>query len=187
MIPIYEQGDGNGIGHTLDTFVERFDEICAEHIESKRAKSFAFVLYDFHNRDIKKILRNQGVFVKLDRLSGDKISIFYLHGTTGRAIKKFNTNFIVKLGIESEVILPCVVFFKLADDGISEIQVANLESANLIHGFNELSDVFECYISDNKNNDGSKLGAIKVVKGASKFLSMETARGLVRELIGLAF
>lgn len=35
MIPIYEQGSGQGIGHGREQFIKRFDEICAEHLEKR--------------------------------------------------------------------------------------------------------------------------------------------------------
>jgi hypothetical protein len=43
MIPIYEQGSGNGIGHGLDSFLNLFDCICSEHRKEGRAKAFAFI------------------------------------------------------------------------------------------------------------------------------------------------
>jgi len=65
MIPIYEQGSGNGIGHGLSSFFRRFDEICAQHLAEGRAKSFAFIFYDFTDQALRKILKNQGVFAQL--------------------------------------------------------------------------------------------------------------------------
>jgi len=50
MIPIYEQGSGNGIGHGLDSFLNRFDCICSGHRKEGRAKAFAFIFYDFTDK-----------------------------------------------------------------------------------------------------------------------------------------
>jgi hypothetical protein len=95
MIPIYEQGTGNGIGHSLDTFIQRFDSICTEHERSGRAKSFAFIFYDFNDSDLRRVLKNEGVFAQLDRLAGALLSIFYLHSGTRRSIGLFNAHFLV--------------------------------------------------------------------------------------------
>lgn len=57
MIPVFEQGKGQGIGHTYNYFLNHFLEICNDHIENNRAKSFAFILYDFHNEHIRTILK----------------------------------------------------------------------------------------------------------------------------------
>ncbi len=79
MFPIFEQGQGKGIGHTFDTFLRKFIEICEEHLQTNRAKAFAFILYDFYDEATKKVFRNQGGFARLDRLSGQNLSVFYLH------------------------------------------------------------------------------------------------------------
>lgn len=57
MIPIFEQGSGKGIGHSADSFLERFHEIAVDHIEAGRAKALAFVFYDFQDREFKKVLK----------------------------------------------------------------------------------------------------------------------------------
>lgn len=77
MIPIYEQGSGKGIGHSVESFLARFEEIAISHIDDGRAKSLAFVLYDYHDSEFKQILKDQGVFAQLDRLSGKDLSVLY--------------------------------------------------------------------------------------------------------------
>src|SRR6266700_5291869 len=99
MIPIYEQGQGRGIAHGLDSFLDRFDAICQEHVTSKRAKAFAFIFYDFVDQDLRRILKNQGAFAQLDRLAGDDLSVFYLHMGRRDTVSKFNTAFLSKLGV----------------------------------------------------------------------------------------
>lgn len=87
MIPIYEQGDGRGIGYNLDSFVSRFESICQQHIDENRAKAFAFIFYDFTDSSFRKILKDKGAFVKLDRLScQDKILVFFTY-TQGQNIQ----------------------------------------------------------------------------------------------------
>ncbi len=96
MIPIYEQGCENGIGHGLSSFIRRFDQICTEHLSKGRAKSFAFIFYDFTDQAIRKILTNQGVFAQLGRLSGKELSVFYLHAGTEATVKAFNAHFLAR-------------------------------------------------------------------------------------------
>ena len=64
MNPIFEQGNGSGIGHNLDRFLERFIEICEIQLENGKAKSFALILYDFHDEAIKSVLKDQGGFTR---------------------------------------------------------------------------------------------------------------------------
>jgi hypothetical protein len=57
MIPIFEQGPGKGMGHSLRSFHERFDKIYREHIHVGRAKAFAFIFYDFTDEHLRRLLR----------------------------------------------------------------------------------------------------------------------------------
>jgi hypothetical protein len=113
MIPIFEQGKGRGIGLSLPSFKARFDQLCQEHLESQRALAFAFIFYDFGDSEIRKVLKDRGVFTQLDRLAGNDLSIFFLHSETRRAIETFNSAFLFKLGIQDNIELPCVVFLNL--------------------------------------------------------------------------
>jgi hypothetical protein len=181
MIPIYEQGSGNGIGHGLSSFLERFDEICAEHLTNDRAKSFAFIFYDFTDQAIRKILKNQGVFAQLDRLSGKELSVFYLHARTNRTMKAFNAHFFSALGIEGEATLPSVVFFRIREGAIEDVEIAQLESADLIHGFSELYGAIQQYLSAKPAASGEPSRAIRWLKGGAKFLSVELFRTALKK------
>jgi hypothetical protein len=76
MIPIYEEGHGKGVGHNFFSFCDRFNSICQEHLANQRAHTFAFIFYDFTNNDLRRILKDRGVFTKLDRLAAARLSIF---------------------------------------------------------------------------------------------------------------
>jgi hypothetical protein len=181
MIPIYEQGSGQGIGHGLKSFLKRFDAICQEHKTSKRAKAFAFIFYDFIDQDLRRILKNQGVFAQLDRLSGTELSIFYLHTGTEHAINEFNAAFLTALQLEGKAKPPCVVFFKLGGEGFEDIAVAQLNNADLIHGFKELYEVIERYIKTSKEKAGAGLKSLIWVKSALRFVSIEALRAALRK------
>ncbi len=120
MIPIFEQGDSQGIGHSFDSFIRRFSEICKNHIESKRAHAFAFIFYDFTDRNLKDVLKSKGGFARLDRLSGRKLYVFYLHSKNQRLNRHFNETFKYVFEIEDNVSLPFVLFLKF-DGEIAEI------------------------------------------------------------------
>lgn len=181
MNPIYEQGSGNGIGHGLSSFLRRFDEICAEHLSKGRAKSFAFIFYNFNDQTIRKILKNQGVFAQLDRLSGKELSVFYLHAGTRATIEAFNAHFINTLGIEGQVTLPCVVFIRVRGGAIEDVEVAQLESADLIHGFSELYGAIQQYLAAKPAASSEPSRAIRWLKGGAKFLSVEIFRAALKK------
>lgn len=180
MIPIYEQGSGNGIGHGLSSFLRRFDEICAEHLSNGRAKSFAFIFYDFTDQAIRTILNDQGVFTKLDRLSGKELSVFYLHAGTKTTVEKFNAHFFSALVIEGQATLPCVVFFRVREGAIEDVEIAQLESADLIHGFTELYSAIQQYLSAKPAASAEPSRAIRWLKGGARFLSVELFRAALR-------
>jgi len=131
MIPIYEQGTGRGIGHTFRSFQERFERICHEHLARGRARAFAFIFYNFTNADLQLILRDQGAFAKLDRLSGKDLSIFYPHSGTSHTVRSFNSHFLATLGISETGSLPCIVFFRVSKDAIEDLRVAELDKCGL--------------------------------------------------------
>lgn len=188
MIPIYEQGSGRGIGHGRQQFIKRFDEICAEHLEKKRARSFAFVFYDFNNKDLRKILSDQGVFAELDRLSGKQLSLFYLHGGDREAVESFNQNFLSVLGVEGKADLPCVVFFKVDAGDVAEVKVAQLDSADLVHGFRELVAVVEEYLSSSSSGGGgARYTAIRWLKVGGKFVTVGAFSAILKRGIEYLF
>ena len=187
MIPIFEQGSGNGIGHDLESFLARFDEICAQHLAQGRARSFAFIFYDFTDQELRKILKNQGVFAKLDRLSGTRLSVFYLHAGTRAAVEGFNTHFFRALGIEGQATLPCVVFFRIHEGAIEDIEIAQLESADLVHGFPEIYTAIENYLSAQPASPAEPSRAVRWLKGSAKFLSVEVFRAALKKGFELFF
>lgn len=182
MIPIYEQSHGNGIGHSADSFINRFDEIWKQHLAEGRAQKFAFIFYDFTDSAIRKILKDQGVFAKLDRLSGQKLSIFYLHHGTRHAIERFNGQFLSALDVADKVYLPCIVFFSFNNNEIGDLEIVQLDNADLIHGFNELYVAIERYLA-NAEDPPPPSRALKWVKSGSRFVSVEVLRAALRELL----
>jgi hypothetical protein len=187
MIPIYEQGSGNGIGHGLQSFLRRFDEICTQHLSQSRATSFAFIFYDFTDEPLRRILKNQGVFAQLDRLSGSRLSVFYLHAGTRHSVEAFNTHFFRALGIEGQAMLPCVVFFRVHDGGVEDVEIAQLESADLVHGLSELYGAIENYLSSQPAVPAQPSRALRWLKGSGKFLSVEAFRAALKNGFELFF
>lgn len=187
MFPIFEQGHGKGIGLDLDSFLWRFDSICEEHQRSGRAKSFAFIFYNFEDRDLKRILKDERVFTQLDRLSGSELSIFFLHTGAPRSVERFNSEFFSRIHVSPEAIPPCVVFFNLSKDGFTNIAVAQLDSANLLQGFHELYVVIERYIKSPSSAQKAESQALRWIKSGSKLMSLEALRAALRAVFGQLF
>lgn len=183
MIPIYEQGHGKGIGYGLDSFLDRFDAICRDHIESKRAKAFAFIFYDFQDEAIRRILKDEGVFAQLDRLAGTNLSIFYLHTAKRKGVvTKFNSDFLSKLHV-GDAAPPCVVFFKCGREGIEDVAVAQLDSADILHGFHELYGVIQRYINNDANEAAKGHPSLKWLKSGGRFIAKEVFRAALKKAL----
>ena len=154
MIPIFEQGDSQGIGHSFDTFIKRFGDICKKHIETKRAHAFAFIFYDFKDENLKNVLKSKGGFARLDRLSGKKLSVFYMHSDNRDLNNHFNETFKYVFEIEENVSLPFVLFVKF-DGEINEIEglkIFELEQDDPMFAFNELYETIETYVAQLEDN-----------------------------------
>lgn len=183
MIPIYEQGTGHGIDHSLDSFLVRFELLCQEHLCEKRARAFAFIFYDFCDQDFRSILRDQGVFTQLDRLTASNLSVFYLHAGRRPAVGQFNAEFMRRLRVDGDVSTPCVVFFRLREDKVEDVTIAQLESANLIHGFHELYGIIERYISEHLADMPAEPKYLRLIKSGTQFIAIESFRALLRSAL----
>ena len=54
-------------------------QTCKQHREEGRALAFAFIIYDFENHTISEILEKRNYWNSLDKISGKKLSIFYVN------------------------------------------------------------------------------------------------------------
>lgn len=147
MIPIYEQSEGQGIGYSFNNFLRRFVTICEEHQHNQRARAFAFILYDFENTAIRKVLKLQGGFAQLDRLSGHDLSIFYLHSSSRDICRTFNEIFMGSFGLSQTHQLPLVLFFTMCDGDVEDVEVYPLEQGNIAFAFGEVFGIIEDYIN----------------------------------------
>lgn len=185
MIPIFEQGDGRGIGHNLRSFLDRFDDILDEHSKSGRAHALAFVLYDFKDREFKQILKDQGVFTQLDRLSGNDLSIFFLHTGSRKGVRAYNEHLLARVSLDQPAQTPCVIFCRFDGQSFYDVEVAELDSANLIHGLQELYSTIESYISCLEEPRRTSV-SLRHLRSVAASISKETFRQGLRVAIEAA-
>ena len=173
MIPIFEQGQGQGIGHTFDSFLNKFINICEQHLESGRAQAFAFIFYDFGDEHVKNILKTKGGFARLDRLSGRELSVFYLDSDNKRLFGDFNEIFLGAFNIRHRSSLPFVLFFKVADREVTDIEIVELEQSNLMFAFEELYTTIESYINNNEEQENLKTNKLTQFVNQVKRISVD--------------
>jgi hypothetical protein len=156
MVPIFEQGNGQGIGYSYPDFLKRLIEICESHLSDDRAKGFALILYDFHDTVIRGILKSQGGFAKLDRLSGQNLSIFYLHSNASQRIEDFNKILLGAFDVSPEHTSPLIIFFKMKFQEPTSVQVVQLYQDNKMFAFQELYDAVATKVSELQMENASQ-------------------------------
>jgi hypothetical protein len=177
MNPIFEQRKGKGVGYSgISAFHARFEHLC----EARPERAFAFIFYDFKS-DLKKVLKDQGVFAQLGRLSGDWLDIFYLHSCRSSRIERFDETILKTLGID-DASIPCIVFFRWKDGAFTDILVVPLESASLMHGFQELHAVIDAYKAKRKppTQENGALKYFRWIPGALRFVTQEAVKAALK-------
>jgi hypothetical protein len=91
------------------------------------------------------------------------------------------------LGIEDQATPPCVVFFRVKNGAVEDVEIAQLESADLVHGFHELYGAIQQYLSENPAASTEPSRAIRWLKGGTKFLSVEVFRAALNKGFDLFF
>jgi hypothetical protein len=89
--------------------------------------------------------------------------------------------------VEGEAVPPCVVFFSLRDDKFVDVAVAQLNNADLIHGFGELYEVIEHYVENAGAVIGKELRWLKWLRSSGSFFAIETFRAALRKALELVF
>jgi hypothetical protein len=77
MVEVYLNSENTE--YSFKSFYPRFLEICKEHKEQGRALAFAFILYDFRNPQIAKVLRDDDYSFSLNAISGQYLTVFSLN------------------------------------------------------------------------------------------------------------
>lgn len=193
MIPIYEQVAGDEIGYRVNSFLRRFDALCAQSTEAGRAASFAFFFYDCQNQGLRQIMSDEGVVDRLERLAAGDLHLFYLHASKPKSIQRFNTEFLTALGVKAAVQLPCVVFFRYLQDSnqgqqenhgaIRDVAIAAIDNANLPHGFKELYGAITHYKAKEPNPAPELYRHLKWIEPTGPADSLEAVRAGLRRTL----
>ncbi|AWI26811.1 hypothetical protein [Flavobacterium pallidum] len=183
MNPIFEHKPETGIGYCKEDFLNNFLHICEKHKNQKRAKSFALILYDFHNKALRNLIKDFGAFIKLDRLSGKDISVFYLDSENQSSIATFNYIFSNAFEVDENTKKPFVIFFNVKDDDVKDVNIIELEQSNLLLAFQELHSTFENYLMclNDKNAESMKPKFLKIVSKVGS-ISLDKLMGILLEV-----
>ena len=106
----------------------------------------------------------------------------YLHTGQKEAVAKFNRVLLSALEVREKADLPCVVFCRLAEGQLRDIAVAQLDHADLIHGFHELYGVIDRYIA-NQADKTDGLRSVKWLKSGARFIAEEAFKVALEKLL----
>jgi hypothetical protein len=152
MCPIFLQDGEHGIGLGYEDFKQRFQAICEEHLQEKRATAFAFVFCDFE----------QGVTAEA---SGDMMTVFYLHLCAREAAAhSFNAHFLQALGVAEQVEPPCIVCFRVQDGAVEDVALHPIDerSGDPVLVLEQMRRQIKNYLSEMKKQ--GDLSALSVLR-----------------------
>jgi hypothetical protein len=129
MYTVFLQGADRGVGMGYEHFVAEFERICDIHIRNGRARAFAFIFYDLSHGPILDALQSERGFEILNSLTGKDITLFYLHSEAVPSYSEaFNKKFLKALNIDKQISPPCIVFFRVNEQNIEDVDFRNIDS-----------------------------------------------------------
>lgn len=189
MNPIFTISNTNNLnGYSYDEFTSQFEKICEDHINTGRAKKFAFIVYDFHS-ETQQVLKDIGAFVELDRLSGKNITIFYLDGQLNNKVNKqnklyknLNQTFLSLTG-ESIEKIPFIVFFDFIDGEIENFVCYSVRDDYkfILHDLGKAISTELNTINDKSEEKTSVFGSL--IKETPKILYTEFIKLVIKDII----
>ena len=155
MIAIYENSPGPRRGHSVEQFHTRFLAICGEHRASRRALAFAFILYDFSDPQVKKMLDDDDYWRALDEISGQNLSVFSFHQIPRRSQREMRmmTSFSAAprddhytalwryVGLERAPEIPSILFFQVERGEVIDSMVVQVRAQRVEDTFVEFKEV----------------------------------------------
>lgn len=166
MLPVYINKTNRGID--FDELKDNLIKICRQHHLQGRASAFAFIIYDFSNAHLRKVLMDGDYCDSLDRTSGHYLTVFSLF--EGPTKDKFNNTLLPKkihqkfeaakvnttkdIGVSYREIIelffggtdfpsPSVLFFQVNNEQISDYFFIELKENKIEDGFNELKELID--------------------------------------------
>jgi hypothetical protein len=181
MVPLKILKNGRVKGLRKDDFGDGIIEICEKHRDEKRALAFAFLIYDFRNAQLIKVLEDADYWNALNAISGTFISIYYIHSleknfaedlvatdnnerrgmhpiNTGNSFNKLLPMLEKYLALDTEVKLPSILFFQVEDKLVSDYFLIELSEAKIEESFIELRDYIAAAVERLKMIDPENYG-----------------------------
>jgi hypothetical protein len=164
---------------SYNLFEEDFLKICNSHRDEDRALMFAFILYDFENPQIAKILNDPDYWLSLHSISGEYLTVFSLHykpedmkqriqeivrskmkGETSKELLQISTlrnpskdtNNLIKKYFGDDIVVkyPSVLFFQVDKENVINQRFIQLDENRLEDSFSELKSYIKIAVESLK-------------------------------------
>ena len=201
MYSIYMHENADNEGLDFESFSKKMVEICNEHKQANRALAFGFILCDFDNPQIRKILNDREYWLALNEISGKYLSVFSLNYNATqkrtRDIYVFNyltsfstdhkphfvTNTLIqKYFKEVEVNYPAILFFQVDNNSVIDSLLVDLKEQEIEKAFLEMKNYLNKAVSalkkitpENKQNVREIFNCLE-----AEVKSLRTARKIKR-------
>ena len=186
MVPLKLLKDGRIHELSTDAFGQSIIDICEKHRKENRALAFAFILYNFENPQISKILNDRNYWNALNTISGQYLSIYYIHsrentfGEDLAAISDREQRGLYpidgknKLGavlpmlkrylkLNEDVKNPSILFFQVEGNFISDYFLIKLLEEKIEESFLELKDYVSSAVDRLKMIDPENYGNVQPI------------------------
>ena len=185
MYTIYH--NSNAEGHNFQSFKDEMIQICNQHRKENRALAFAFILYNFENPQLWKVLNDREYWLSLNDISGEYITVFSLNYIEPKKLRKhqqdefrgleYLTNISTDLnpsegakeliqkyfGTEIKVKYPAVLFFQVDNNSVIDSLLVELKEEMIEPAFLELKEYLKSSVEALKQITPENRGNIKEI------------------------
>jgi hypothetical protein len=201
-ITLSKEGSRGPKEHAFEEFQEQLVKICEDHRGSGRAMLFAFILYDYRNAQLLKVLRDADYWRALDHLAGKSLTVFTIraaeplesyeierrgmHGVDGPGDPGMKYQLILRsyFGLRERLTLPAVLFFQVHDGEVVDHELWQLQQQRVEDAFVELRDAIGLVVTAlEKVEDENRGNAVELFNLVKRRIGEERTK--VRILKGL--
>ena len=154
---------------------------CQTQKNNNKALAFAFIIYDFKDAEVRKVLRDNDYWDALNEISGNKLGIFHLDASVSlnghlpnininrEYVQTINTKIRQLLNIEDSIKTPYIIFFQVDNDGkILDSYLISLKEDDINKSFLEQKKLIQAAVDsiidvkdENRNENQAIFNLIK--------------------------
>lgn len=147
----------NDEGYNFEQFSKKFIDICNEHKKNGQALAFAFILYDFDNAQIRKVLDDSHYWESLNYISGKYLSVFSFNYKRKKELSNHKIEYLTSVNLSNKqninesskniikqyfgkmnVKFPSILFFQVNDQKVIDLRLIELGEEKIEESFIEI-------------------------------------------------